>query len=378
MLFLCNSSDTQSDTHADDLREVLFPLLLALAKLKIPDLFRDYWTIIEEEFRTCVKNTVTVYMSSSSDVQGGLSAHSQLASLGDQIRELRFDGWIELLKRLFDVLLGGLRALRMCADAIDDVIEDIRPTTDVRASVSQHSRRSSSLSAGDRQDSPVHIGVDASEGLLEEGVAVVEDSGSLHDLLEAGADVDFAAEHESEEEADLAELDARPSALASASPVKKMRDAIDDVSTSPVLSTVQYQRGSSGHVPSASADKMWEQLRADNRKMLQKALLEIHQRVSKLIQARTRDGADANLSSGSFMVFFHQARQFVAASNDVSQHKCALLEATMRDQVSSRLLSLSLSLIFLFVHSDACLFVCLVVGCIIVCLSVSVCFTCAL
>lgn len=76
----------------------------------------------------------------------------------------------------------------------------------------------------------------------------------------------------------------------------------------------------------------WARLQADNAAAVEKALEEVHQRCSKLIQARSRDGADTGLAASSFIAYFQKAHAFVRASEALCNCSNALLRGTLLSQ----------------------------------------------
>jgi len=65
---------------------------------------------------------------------------------------------------------------------------------------------------------------------------------------------------------------------------------------------------------------------------VEKALEEIHQRCSKLIQARSRDGADTGLAASSFIVYFQKAHAFVRNTETLCDYNNTLLRGTLLSQ----------------------------------------------
>lgn len=136
-------------------------------------------------------------------------------------------------------------------------------------------------------------------------------------------------------EADLSELDASKTGASPAAAA--LREQGEETSSqTPALrksSVAGLARLSTRTSASDLEEKaQWARLSADNKAAIEKAVEEVHQRCSKLIQARSRDGADTGLASSSFIVYYHKSDSFISNSEEVSGQNNALLRGTLQGQ----------------------------------------------
>lgn len=380
------------------LSERLQPLLQGLVQQNRTDILGVYWTQLETRLRSIIKDTVLGFLAEQSEKVGGAGAHpaaangggvsvgattgsktsQQLASWGDALRELNFDVWMALLDCIFARLLAVLQVQVESRDAVAKLLRALQTEMGgvdpgpppVAGGSGGTTAKSTAVSAALRPSSPrkfVSVAESASESQLTSptelsphhhsegnGSAALDAAnvGDVNDalLMEGLRESDPAHLDADVGDVDLRELDeaptsdrtdagvASPTANSTASSAgagsSKQRGTAAAATTTTATGTASTNQGR-GAAAEGGARVQWSRIYADNNAVVERALEEVHQRCSKLIQARSRDGADTGLAASSFIVYFQKAHAFVRASETLCNASNALLRGTLLQQAKA-------------------------------------------
>jgi hypothetical protein len=340
--------DDDMEETPEDFYERLVPLLQGIVQQGCGDVISQYWSKLETRLRTIVKETVLGFLdeqrATRASEQGAPPSPAarnalQLASWGDALRELNFDVWIKLLDRLFARLLSILRALVASRDTIAILLEPLRGDATSAATTEEDAGGPCGEAITSVAEEAAVSPPSANHGMSSSAVrgSGGMDAGTGDDDEMEGFREEDPAHLESEDvEADLSELDASKTGASLAGAASPEPGEGASSFQRPALrkpSVAGLARLSTRTSASDLEEKaQWARLSADNKVAIEKAVEEIHQRCSKLIQARSRDGADTGLASSSFIVYYHKSDSFISKSEEVSGQSNALLRGTLQGQ----------------------------------------------
>eukprot|EP00049_Salpingoeca_infusionum_P003411 m.66374 g.66374 ORF g.66374 m.66374 type:complete len:1116 (+) comp12114_c0_seq1:279-3626(+) len=383
-----------SSERFDRMAEQLMPIVAALVKEYQTSALVDYSKAVLTHLRTAVKDLVVRQLRLQSQADGGAMAAfddpSQIASWADSLRTLNFVEWQSLLELTFATMTTTLQTLASNKRCLDLLFRRLmhpsrfpsKPGSETSLkhmpSANLIDPRSNSLASLDEELDGIEahhldeLQASSSDTVLSSiGSGCTVEPQGIRSILEShspeipftvdasprsragsalagtlpsdGEDDEFESEvmYNATDAAAMSVesmqgIDLAPAVAYSPSPMHpRSSSARGSTPTSPVKLADLGRISPGGSNTSLLEQKAYNELCTLNATVLADAVDEVHQRCSKLIQARSRDGADASMGLQLFVNYYSAVASFITTTTHLCHHHPSSLKSTLLSQAKT-------------------------------------------